>query len=672
MSAFFFAAATFILSDRSDGEHVQIAAPAEKNSEIPELTGDEADSAGAERAELNSPGEPPGTGDERVQIAAPADGGEIPELTDDEADSPGAECAELNSPDESAGTGGERVQTAAPAEKNSESAELTGDEADSPGAECAELNSPDESAGIGSRAVFRLFEPSRVSLMICLPEARRNEIPAQFHVRCDAEKIDCADAQEDAADRSERRERAGDCEIRAISGDDFSVLSAPSVRVDPIEPRPLILPARFAAQYDSELLQYCSIDVMPATVGYKDGVNSAPKSDIGNCAGTMRDAPRNAIDFIVSAPEGALVAAAVSPARGARSALILWALFALSLYAAVAAAVRSRAARADAQTHGDNSPDPQPDHEFRFDLRDRPMIYGRFDGIAAFILSMFASYGVAKATFLIFPQKTTLFPEFYATVALMLCNFVAFISVYFVIRLFRHFCPLRAERSEARSQTAPAAEYRAQAAESCKQTDMPNGDGEKVSSLNEIPEIRKNAKDTSVKDSEAGFYSKAFSFCERICIAERRHPLKFALYGGALLAFIAAVASIFCPLPGLTPVELSSRLTASSAMLGFSVLLAAIAEESIFRGVIQGSLSARPGARHPRRQNAFAIVLTTVIFVSVHVPQSAEHLWALIPIGLFSLISCQLRHATGSILPPIALHMTYNGCLVLPSVLSIL
>ncbi len=628
ISAFIFAATAFVLSTRRDGERIQIAAPAEEGA----LAG----------------------------IAA------------DEADASHAEYVELNSPIEGASIEAERTEIDAPSEENGDISELNGGEADSLEARYGELNSQTESAGIGGRAVFRLFEPSRISLMICLPEARRNEIPAQFYARCAAEKKDCADAPKDAADRSKRCDSAGSCEIRAISGDNFSSLNAPSVRIDPIEPRLLILPAQFAARYDSEILQYCSIDVMPATVGYKDVGNSEPNSDIGNCAGTMCDATHNAIDFIVSAPEGALVAAAVSPVRGARVALILWALFALSLYAAVAAAVKSRATRIDAQTNGDNSPDPQPEQEFRFDLRDRSMIYGRFDGIAAFVLSMFASYGVAKATFLIFPSKTTLFPEFYATVALMLCNFVAFISVYLVIRLFRHFCPLRAERIRGHCQTAPAAEYRAQAAELHEQTDTSNGCKEKVSSLHEITENSENAKGTSHKRWKHVLPSKILSFYERICKAERRHPLKFALYGGALLACFAAVASIFCPLPGLTPVELSSRLTASSAMLGFSVLLAAVAEESIFRGVIQGSLSACTGARHPRIQNAFAIVLTTLIFVSVHVPQSAEHLWALIPIALFSLTACQLRHATGSILPPIALHMTYNGCLVLPSILSIL
>ena len=333
--------------------------------------------------------------------------------------------------------------------------------------------------------------------------------------------------------------------------------------------------------------------------------------------------------------------------RDARIALLLWFLFATALYATIAAAIRLQMATR-------NTPSAK-----------RP-IYGRFDGILAFILAMLASYAIANAAYKFFPQESALFPGFYATATLMLSNFVAFLSAFAVIRLFRVFVPISGHSHDSIAPASPTPD-----AVNTAQKLINSDQTQNLQSSNEILHTDNSNEEQSAKTKKTDLKTKLIQLYERLCNGVQRHPLKFALYTGVLLAVLAAVVSAFCPIPGLTVIELSSRLTSSSILIGFSVLLAAIAEETIFRGVIQGSLSARSDSKHPRIQNAVAILVATFVFVFVHVPQSVEHLWALIPIGLFSLAAGWIRLQTGSVLPAIATHMTYNGILVLPTLAAI-
>lgn len=486
-------------------------------------------------------------------------------------------------------------------------------------------------------ATFDQLEPSRISIMICLPESRIDELPAPFYASCQA-----------SAPR-EAQYAQPNCLIETID-DDFGDLSGgetdSATHISAIEPRPIVLPPIFAAKYDVDQRQFCVIDAFPSSMIYKNKSDTELNSPNSTCNGTPCD-DASSLDFSVVAPNDALVVAAISPMRDARIALLLWFLFATALYATIAAAMRLQMATR-------NTPSAK-----------RP-IYGRFDGILAFILAMLASYAIANAAYKFFPQESALFPGFYATATLMLSNFVAFLSAFAVIRLFRVFVPISGHSHDSIAPASPTPD-----AVNTAQKLINSDQTQNLQSSNEILHTDNSNEEQSAKTKKTDLKTKLIQLYERLCNGAQRHPLKFALYTGVLLAVLAAVVSAFCPIPGLTVIELSSRLTSSSILIGFSVLLAAIAEETIFRGVIQGSLSARSDSKHPRIQNAVAILVATFVFVSVHVPQSVEHLWALIPIGLFSLAAGWIRLQTGSVLPAIATHMTYNGILVLPTLAAI-
>ena len=486
-------------------------------------------------------------------------------------------------------------------------------------------------------ATFDQLEPSRISIMICLPEPRIDELTAPFYASCQA-----------SAPR-EAQYTSPNSLIETID-DDFGDLSGgetdSATHISAIAPRPIVLPPIFADKYDVDQRQFCVIDAFPSSIIYKNKSNTEFNSPNSTCNGTPCD-DASSLDFSVVAPNDALVVAAISPMRDARIALLLWFLFATALYATIAAAMRLQMATR-------NTPSAK-----------RP-IYGRFDGILAFILAMLASYAIANAAYKFFPQESALFPGFYATATLMLSNFVAFLSAFAVIRLFRVFVPISGHSHDSIAPASPTPD-----AVNTAQKLINSGQTQNLQSSNEILHTDNSNEEQSAKTKKTDLKTKLIQLYERLCNGVQRHPLKFALYTGVLLAVLAAVVSAFCPIPGLTVIELSSRLTSSSILIGFSVLLAAIAEETIFRGVIQGSLSARSDSKHPRIQNAVAILVATFVFVFVHVPQSVEHLWALIPIGLFSLAAGWIRLQTGSVLPAIATHMTYNGILVLPTLAAI-
>jgi membrane protease YdiL (CAAX protease family) len=93
----------------------------------------------------------------------------------------------------------------------------------------------------------------------------------------------------------------------------------------------------------------------------------------------------------------------------------------------------------------------------------------------------------------------------------------------------------------------------------------------------------------------------------------------------------------------------------SSGLIIAAVVLAPAAEEFFFRGFVYGTL--RRACPWPH-----AALLTTGMFVLVHW-LSHYPLWALPPIGFFSIASCLIYERTGSIWPCIALHAANNASL---------
>jgi membrane protease YdiL (CAAX protease family) len=84
-----------------------------------------------------------------------------------------------------------------------------------------------------------------------------------------------------------------------------------------------------------------------------------------------------------------------------------------------------------------------------------------------------------------------------------------------------------------------------------------------------------------------------------------------------------------------------------------------IVEELLFRGCLQGFLSIRAWGQRSLVGISTANLLTSVVFTGAHI---ATHslLWA--ALMLFpSLLFGVLRDRSGSVFPPIALHIIYNA-----------
>jgi len=122
---------------------------------------------------------------------------------------------------------------------------------------------------------------------------------------------------------------------------------------------------------------------------------------------------------------------------------------------------------------------------------------------------------------------------------------------------------------------------------------------------------------------------------------------------------VALGAAWFCVLPHLVALEpLPWHRIASAAFL-LAVVWQPIVEELVFRGGLQGFLSFREWGRQPFVGVSIANLLTSVLFAMVH---TATHplMWAsltFIPSLLFGIV----RDRSGSVYPPIALHIIYNG-----------
>ena len=150
----------------------------------------------------------------------------------------------------------------------------------------------------------------------------------------------------------------------------------------------------------------------------------------------------------------------------------------------------------------------------------------------------------------------------------------------------------------------------------------------------------------------------------------RKESVGLPFWTAALLAFIAGICVVIAPDPGIALSELASQLVSTGYLTAYFAILAGVCEECLFRGVIQTSLMPGHNARHPMLQNVIAIAITTILFVFMHVPQSMEHLWALIPIALVSIVSGILRVRSGAIYQSILLHISYNAILLMPSLIS--
>lgn len=125
------------------------------------------------------------------------------------------------------------------------------------------------------------------------------------------------------------------------------------------------------------------------------------------------------------------------------------------------------------------------------------------------------------------------------------------------------------------------------------------------------------------------------------------------------LSCLALGAAFWGLLPLLVAVQpLPWQRILSSAFL-LAVVWQPMVEELLFRGCLQGFLSLRGWRQRTLAGISLANLLTSMVFTGAHL---ATHslLWA--SLTLFpSLLFGALRDRSGSVLPPIALHITYNA-----------
>ncbi len=137
-----------------------------------------------------------------------------------------------------------------------------------------------------------------------------------------------------------------------------------------------------------------------------------------------------------------------------------------------------------------------------------------------------------------------------------------------------------------------------------------------------------------------------------------RRPVLDFYRSPAFLTSLAAGAAFFGVLPLLVAVQPVSW----QRMLSVAFLLAAvwqpIVEELLFRGCLHGVLVRRAWGRRTVIGISIANLLTSILFIGAHIP-THPLLWALLT--LFpSLLFGVLRDRSGSVVPPIVLHIFYN------------
>jgi len=108
-----------------------------------------------------------------------------------------------------------------------------------------------------------------------------------------------------------------------------------------------------------------------------------------------------------------------------------------------------------------------------------------------------------------------------------------------------------------------------------------------------------------------------------------------------------------------------SRLASFGALVFLAVVVAPLAEELMFRGMLYLPLRAGIG-------RVGGALVASVIFAALHMswPTPAENLAAMAYLTILALVLTELMEATGSILAPILAHAAHNALMVLFAALA--
>ena len=136
------------------------------------------------------------------------------------------------------------------------------------------------------------------------------------------------------------------------------------------------------------------------------------------------------------------------------------------------------------------------------------------------------------------------------------------------------------------------------------------------------------------------------------------HP-QFRMVHAAALAFLMMGVALACEklLPHRdTDMEKLLRMGASIRYLvaALAVLTAPFVEELVYRGLLYSAIDRTRG-------RVAGIVVVSILFALVHVPQYLGSVAAITAIMTLSLVLTLLRSYTGQLLPCVATHLVYNG-----------
>ena len=130
---------------------------------------------------------------------------------------------------------------------------------------------------------------------------------------------------------------------------------------------------------------------------------------------------------------------------------------------------------------------------------------------------------------------------------------------------------------------------------------------------------------------------------------------------GVAAVYIALASTVFVNYQQETKGPLSEMLNSgglATVMVGVvAVLCAPLIEEFLFRGVMLAGLTRSFGL-------PAAVVLTTALFVAVHIPELMHYWPGTIGVGGMAVIAVALRIKLKSLGPAIGVHLGYNGALI--------
>ncbi|MBI4464339.1 MAG: CPBP family intramembrane metalloprotease, partial [Acidobacteria bacterium] len=133
-------------------------------------------------------------------------------------------------------------------------------------------------------------------------------------------------------------------------------------------------------------------------------------------------------------------------------------------------------------------------------------------------------------------------------------------------------------------------------------------------------------------------------------------PLNYLL-AGAGLALAAQLLFYWVPSEKNLPIERLFSSPGSAYLLAvFGICVAPFAEELVFRGFFYPVFERLWGF-------LAAVVLTSLLFAFVHMPQLSGGWVEILAIFGVGLVFSYCRGKTRSLLPPYLMHLTYNACL---------